>query len=340
MMRKTALFTMACLAASLVSGITYAGTLTDVKARGKLNCGVSTGNTGLSAPDAKGGWQGLDVAMCRAVAAAALGDANAVNFVPTTGQTRFTALASGEVDLLVRNSSWTFTRDVDLKLTFAGINYYDGQGFLVRKSLGVNSIKNLDGASICVQTGSTHELNLAEYARSHGIKYEPVPIDSTAEGEQKYLAGACDVFTNDVSGLAASKASFAAPNEHMVLKELISKEPLGPMVRQGDDQWADLVRWTLNALVAAEELGVTSANVAKMSSESSNPEINRLLGSEGNYGQQLGLDARWASRAIAAVGNYGEIFDNSLGKNTPIGLDRGLNAQWNQGGLLYAEPFR
>lgn len=340
MMRKSALVSMACLAASLLSGMTFAGTLKDVQARGKLNCGVSTGNTGLSAPDAKGAWQGLDVAMCRAVAAAVLGDPGKVNFVPTTGQTRFTALASGEVDLLVRNSSWTFTRDVDLKLTFAGINYYDGQGFLVHKNLGASSVKELDGASICVQTGSTHELNLAEYARNHGIKYEPVPIDSTAEGEQKYLAGACDVFTNDVSGLAASKASFATPDEHMVLKELISKEPLGPMVRQGDDQWADVVRWTLNALVTAEELGVDSANLAKMTSGSNNPEINRLLGSEGNYGEQLGLDARWASRAIAAGGNYGEIFDNSLGKNTPIGLERGLNAQWNQGGLLYAEPFR
>ncbi len=340
MMTKSPLVPLVCLAAALVSGFASAGTLKDVQARGKLNCGVSTGNTGLSAPDAKGAWQGLDVAMCRAVAAAVLGNANAVNFVPTTGQTRFTALASGEVDLLIRNSSWTFTRDVDLKLTFAGINYYDGQGFLVRKSLGAKSVKDLDGASICVQTGSTHELNLAEYSRNHGMKYEPVPIDSTAEGEQKYLAGACDVFTNDVSGLAASKASFANSDEHMVLGELISKEPLGPMVRQGDDQWADVVRWTLNALVAAEELGVTSGNLAQMASGSGNPEINRLLGKEGNFGQQLGLDDKWASRAIAAGGNYGEIFDNSLGKHTPIGLERGLNAQWNQGGLLYAEPFR
>jgi general L-amino acid transport system substrate-binding protein len=339
-MKKTVFVTMACLTASLITGVTYAATLKDVQTRGKLNCGVSTGNTGLSAPDAKGVWQGLDVAMCRAVAAAVLGDGNAVSFVPTTGQTRFTALASGEVDLLVRNSSWTFTRDVDLKLTFAGINYYDGQGFMVNKSMGAKSVKDLDGASICVQTGSTHELNLAEYSRNHGIKYQPVPIETTADGEQKYLAGACDVFTNDVSGLAASKASFAHPQEHEVLKELISKEPLGPMVRHGDDQWADVVRWTLNALINAEELGISSANVTKMSAGTNNPEVNRLLGGEGNYGQQLGLDANWASRAIATVGNYGEIFDNSLGKNTPIGLERGLNAQWNQGGLLYAEPFR
>ncbi|WP_320110012.1 amino acid ABC transporter substrate-binding protein [Pseudomonas sp. B21-056] len=339
-MKKLVLAPMVCLAASLVCGMAFAGTVKDVQARGKLNCGVSTGNTGLSAPDAKGAWQGLDVALCRAVAAAVLKDANAVSFVPTTGQTRFTALASGEVDVLIRNSSWTFTRDVDLKLTFAGINYYDGQGFLVRKALGAKEVKDLNGASICVQTGSTHELNLAEYSRKHGIKYEPVPIESTAEGEQKYLAGACDVFTNDVSGLAASKASFASKDEHMVLKELISKEPLGPMVRQGDDQWADVVRWTLNALVAAEELGVTSENVSKLSSGSDNPEINRLLGTEGNFGEQLGLDNQWASRAIAASGNYAQIFDNSLGKNTPIGLERGLNAQWNQGGLLYAEPFR
>jgi general L-amino acid transport system substrate-binding protein len=326
--------------ALLTTQVSWAATLQDVKARGKLNCGVSTGNTGLSAPDAKGVWQGLDVAMCRAVAAAVLGDPQAINFVPTTGQTRFTALASGEVDVLVRNSSWTFTRDADLKLTFAGINYYDGQGFLVRKSLGVDQIRELDGASVCVQTGSTHEVNIAEYFRTHGMSYQSVPIDSTAEGEQKYLAGACDVFTNDVSGLAASRASFSAPGEHLILTELISKEPLGPMVRQGDDQWADIVRWTLNALIAAEELDITAANLDKLAQGTSNPDINRLLGSDGNLGAQLGLGKDWAKQAIAAGGNYGEIFDVTLGKNTPIGLQRGLSALWNQGGLLYAPPFQ
>jgi general L-amino acid transport system substrate-binding protein len=339
-MKKSVVLSTTVLAAVLAAGTAFGSTLSDVKAKGKLNCGVSTGNTGLSAPDAKGVWQGLDVAMCRAVAAAVLGDGNKVNFVPTTGQTRFTALASGEVDLLVRNSSWTFTRDVDLKLTFAGINYYDGQGFMVRKSLGAKALKDLNGASICVQTGSTHELNLAEYARNHQMQYEPVPIDSTAEGEQKYLAGACDVFTNDVSGLAASRASFATPADHEILGELISKEPLGPMVRQGDDQWADIVHWTLNALIAAEELGVTAGNIEQKAQPGANPEINRLLGSEGDLGSQLGLDKQWAKRAIAAGGNYGEIFDKTVGKGTPIGLERGPNAQWNQGGLMYAEPFR
>ncbi|HGM8359626.1 amino acid ABC transporter substrate-binding protein [Pseudomonas aeruginosa] len=338
---KKSMFLIGSLAiALLTSQSTWATTLQDVKARGKLNCGVSTGNTGLSAPDANGVWKGLDVAVCRAVAAAVLGDPKAVNFVPTTGQTRFTALASGEVDVLARNSSWTFTRDVDLKLTFAGINYYDGQGFLVKKSLGVKSVKDLSGASVCVQTGSTHEVNLAEYFRNNGMTYESVPIDSTAEGEQKYLAGACDVFTNDVSGLAASRASFATPSDHDILPELISKEPLGPMVRQGDDQWADIVRWTLNALIEAEELGVTSANLNQMAAGTKNPDINRLLGNDGNLGTQLGLSKDWAKQAIAAGGNYGEIFDSTLGKNTPIGLERGLSALWNKGGLLYTPPFQ
>ncbi|HHH9650078.1 TPA: amino acid ABC transporter substrate-binding protein [Pseudomonas aeruginosa] len=338
---KKSMFLIGSLAiAVLTSQTTWATTLQDVKARGKLNCGVSTGNTGLSAPDANGVWKGLDVAVCRAVAAAVLGDPKAVNFVPTTGQTRFTALASGEVDVLARNSSWTFTRDADLKLTFAGINYYDGQGFLVKKSLGVKSVKDLSGASVCVQTGSTHEVNLAEYFRNNGMTYESVPIDSTAEGEQKYLAGACDVFTNDVSGLAASRASFATPGDHAILPELISKEPLGPMVRQGDDQWADIVRWTLNALIEAEELGITSANLNQMAAGTQNPDINRLLGTDGNLGAQLGLSKDWAKQAIAAGGNYGEIFDSTLGKNTPIGLERGLSALWNKGGLLYAPPFQ
>ncbi|MCG6902873.1 MAG: amino acid ABC transporter substrate-binding protein [Rhodobacter sp.] len=327
--------------AGLGVGAAHAATVDDVKARGKLNCGVTTGLVGFAAPDANGNWEGFDVGVCRAVAAAVLGDPMAVEFVPTTGKTRFTALASGEIDMLARNTTWTFSRDVDLKFTFVGVNYYDGQGFLVPKALGVTSAKDLDGATVCIQTGTTTELNLADFFRANNISYEPVPIETNAEGQQQYLAGACDTYTTDASGLAATRATFEAPNEHVLLPEIISKEPLGPLVRHGDDQWADVVRWTLNALITAEELGVTSANVGEMSMEAGgNPEINRLLGTEGNLGEMLGLSADWAKNAIAAGGNYGELFEKNIGENTPIGLARGLNAQWTEGGLIYSPPFR
>lgn len=338
-MRKSVL--LATLAAgTLAGGMASAQTLANVQAAGELNCGVSTGVNGFSAPDANGVWQGFDVAVCRAVAAAVLSDPNAVNFVPTTGQTRFTALASGEVDLLPRNTTWTFSRDVDLSLTFIGTNYYDGQGFMVSRELGVSSATELDGATVCIQTGTTTELNLADYFRVNNLSYEPVPIETNAEAQQQYLAGACDVYTTDVSGLAATRSSFENPGDHVILPEVISKEPLGPVVRQGDDQWADITRWTLFALIAAEEYGVTSANLAQLAEGTNNPEINRLLGTEGNLGAMFGLDAEWAVRAIAAGGNYGEIFAATIGEQTPIGLARGLNAQWTQGGLLYAPPFR
>ena len=326
--------------AALVAGYASATTLEDVRARGSLNCGVSTGVNGFSAPDANGVWQGFDVAICRAVAAAVLSDPMAVNFVPTTGQTRFTALASGEIDILARNTTWTFSRDTDLGFTFVGVNYYDGQGFMVNRALGVSSATELDGATVCIQTGTTTELNLADYFRVNNMTYEPVPIETNAEAQQQYLAGACDVYTTDASGLAATRASFEAPGDHVILPEIISKEPLGPLVRQGDDQWADIARWALNALVAAEELGVTSANLEQMAAGTNNPEINRLLGTEGDLGAMIGLDADWAQRAIAAGGNYGEIFAANIGEATPIGLARGLNAQWTQGGLLYSPPFR
>jgi general L-amino acid transport system substrate-binding protein len=313
----------------------------DVKARGKLNCGVTTGLVGFAAPDANGEWQGFDVGVCRAVAAAVLGDPKAVEFVPTTGKTRFTALASGEIDMLARNTTWTFSRDVDLKFEFTGINYYDGQGFMVPKDLGVGSAKDLDGATVCIQTGTTTELNLADFFRSNNISYEPVPIETNAEAQQQYLAGACDVYTTDASGLAATRATFEDPSAHVVLPEIVSKEPLGPLVRHGDNDWGDVVRWSLNALIAAEELGVTSANIAELSSApTNNPEVNRLLGTEGNLGEMLGLDAEWAKRAIMAGGNYGELFEKNIGENTPIGLARGLNAQWKNGGLIYTPPFR
>ncbi|WP_306047301.1 amino acid ABC transporter substrate-binding protein [Nioella sp. MMSF_3534] len=326
--------------AGLAAGAVSAQTLDEVRARGALNCGVTTGLVGFAAPDANGEWEGFDVGVCRAVAAAVLGDSTAVNFVPTTGQTRFTALASGEIDMLARNTTWTFSRDVDLRFEFTGINYYDGQGFMVPRELGVSSAMELDGATVCIQTGTTTELNLADFFASNNMSYEPVPIETNAEAQQQYLAGACDVYTTDASGLAATRATFEDPSAHVVLPEIISKEPLGPLVRHGDNEWGDIVRWTLNALIAAEELGVTSANVAELAAGTENPEINRLLGSEGDLGGMLGLSSDWAANAISSVGNYGELFEGNIGENTPIGLARGLNAQWTDGGLLYSPPFR
>ncbi|MEM7399653.1 MAG: amino acid ABC transporter substrate-binding protein [Pseudomonadota bacterium] len=326
--------------AGLAAGVAGATTLEDVQARGVLNCGVSTGVPGFAEPDANGVWAGFDVAVCRAVAAAVLGDGNAVEFVPTTGKTRFTALAAGEIDMLARNTTWTFSRDVDLGFEFTGVNYYDGQGFMVPASLGVSSAKELDGATVCIQTGTTTELNLADFFRVNNISYEPVPIETGSEAVQLFLAGSCDVYTTDRSALAAQRANFPAPNDFVVLPEVVSKEPLGPLVRHGDNQWGDIVRWTLNALITAEELGVTSDNIASLAGGSDNPEINRLLGTEGTLGAMLGLDADWAMKALMVEGNYGEIFANNIGESTNIGLARGLNAQWTDGGLIYSPPFR
>lgn len=326
--------------AALAAGLTHAATLDEVKARGSLNCGVSTGVNGFSAPDAQGVWQGFDVALCRAIAAAVLKDPMKVNFVSTTGQTRFTALASGEVDVLARNSTWTLSRDADLKFTFLGVNYYDGQGFMVKKDLGVTSAKELEGATVCIQTGTTTELNLADFFKANSLTYEPVPVETNAEAQQQYLAGACDVYTTDASGLAATRGGFADAANHIILPEIISKEPLGPLVRQGDEQWSDIGRWVLNALIGAEEYGVTTATIDEMAKGTQNPEINRLLGVEGELGKMLGLDNDWAIHAIKAGGNYGELFEATIGEKTPIGLARGLNAQWTSGGLLYAPPFR
>jgi general L-amino acid transport system substrate-binding protein len=338
---KKSVFIGTLAAASVTAGLAAAGTLDDVKAAGELKCGVTTGLVGFAAADANGVWNGFDVSVCRAVAAAVLGDGNKVKFVPTTGKTRFTALASGEVDLLARNTTWTFSRDVDLKFDFVGVNYYDGQGFMVPKALGVGSAKELDGATVCIQTGTTTELNLADFFRANNISYEPVPIETNSEAQAQYLAGACDVYTTDASGLAATRATFEAPGDHIVLPEIISKEPLGPLVRHGDNQWGDVAMWTLNALITAEELGVTSANVESLGAEAgANPEVNRLLGTEGDLGAMLGLDKDWAKRAIAVAGNYGEIFEKNIGEATPVGIARGLNAQWTDGGLLYSPPFR
>ena len=337
---KKSVFFGALTVAGLAASASAAATLDDVKERGKLNCGVTTGLAGFAAPNANGEWEGFDVAVCRAVAAAVLGDPNAVEFIPTTGKTRFTALASGEIDFLARNTTWTFSRDTDLKFDFIGINYYDGQGFMVPKSLGVSSAKDLDGATVCIQTGTTTELNLADFFRKNNISYEPVPVETNAEGQQQYLAGACDTYTTDASGLAATRATFENPDEHVILPEIVSKEPLGPLVRHGDNEWGDITRWVLNALIAAEEMGITSANIDEMSSNTNNPEVARILGTEGTLGEMIGLDAEFAKRAIMAEGNYGEIFAKNIGEETPIGLARGLNAQWTDGGLLYSPPFR
>ena len=337
---KKSVFLGTLVATSLLAGFASASTLDDVKARGELICGSNTGLTGFGAPDATGQYMGFDADLCKAVAAAVLGDASKVKYVPTTGETRFTALASGEVDMLVRNSTWTFSRDNDLKLDFVAVNYYDGQGFMVRKDLGVSSAKELDGATICIQTGTTTELNLADFFKTNNINYAPVTIQDDAEGQRQFLAGACDAYTTDASGLAALRATLPSPADYVVLPEIISKEPLGPVVRHGDNQWGDIVRWTYYALVAAEEKGITKANIEEVAASTNDPEVKRMLGLEGDLGAMMGLDKEWAKRAIAANGNYGEIFEANIGASTPIGLARGLNAQWTQGGLQYAPPFR
>ena len=337
-MNKSVLFG-AMTAAGLVAGAASAATLEDVQARGTLNCGVTTGLVGFAAPNANGVWEGFDVGVCRAVAAAVLGDPMAVNFVPTTAKERFTKLSSGEGDMLARNTTWTLSRDTELGLEFTGVNYYDGQGFMVPKDLGVSSALDMSGATVCVQTGTTTELNLADYFRANNMELNTVVGEKNDELRAMYEAGQCDAYTTDASGLAAERAVLADPKAHIILPEIISKEPLGPAVRHGDAQWGDIVRWTLNAMVAAEEYGVTQENVDQMMS-SENPEIRRLLGVEGEMGAKLGLDNDWAVRVIKAVGNYGESFERNVGVDTPLGLERGLNAQWKDGGLMYSPPVR
>ena len=315
----------------------HAQTFAAVQAAGELKCGINTGLPGFAYTDDDGNWTGFDVAYCRALAAAVLGDADAVAYVNLTGRTRFPALQAGEIDVLSRNTTWTFSRDVDLGFTFIGVNYYDGQGFMGRRSLGVMNATELDGASVCIQTGTTTELNLADFFRTNGMEYEPVPIETNAEARAAYEEERCDVYTTDASGIAATRSTFDNPDAHVIYPEIVSKEPLGPLVQQGDDQWADIARWVLNALIIAEELGVTQDNVMSMAGGTDHPEINRMLGSEGSYGEMLGLDAQWAVRAIAAEGNYAEIFERYL---SPLTLQRGLNALYRDGGILYAPPFR
>ena len=316
-----------------------ASTLDDVKRAGVVKCGVSQGLPGFSNPDDKGKWAGIDVDYCRALAAAIFGDPSKVKFVPLSAKVRFTALQSGEVDVLSRNTTWTFTRDTALGLDFVGVLYYDGQGFMVRKKLGVKNAKQLSGAAVCTNTGTTTELNVADYFRSHGMKYKVVAFEKADEVVAAYDSGRCDVYTTDRSGIAAQRTKLKNPKAHLILPEIISKEPLGPVVRHGDNQWGDIARWTLNAMIIAEELGVNSKNVDKMKS-SKNPEIRRLLGVEGDTGKKLGLETNWAYNAIKMVGNYAEIYDRNVGPKTPLGLSRGLNRLWNKGGILYAPPMR
>ena len=340
-MRSKMMLVIAAIALAFATiGNTQAGTLEDVQARGTLNCVVSTGIAGFAYPDDAGEWHGFDIDFCRATAAAVLGDPSAIKAVTATGKTRFTKLNAAEGDVLWRNTTVTFSRDVGVKLRFHGINYYDGQGFMVRKDLGVSSATELDGASICIQTGTTTELNLADYFHSNDMKYEAVTIETNDEARQNYTAGRCDVYTTDASGLAATRSTFTDPENHAILPEIISKEPLGPATRHGDDQWSDIVSWVLNATITAEEKGITMANVDDMKTSSKDPEALRLLGVEGNQGAELGLSVDWAYNIIKSVGNYGEIFERNIGMNTPIGLARGLNALWTEGGLQYSPPFR
>ena len=338
-MKALAKIALAFVAVGAFAVSANAGTLEDVKSRGVLRCVVSTGIAGFAAPDENGVWRGFEVEFCRATAAAVLGDATKIKAVTSTGKTRFTLLNAGEGDVLWRNTTITFSRDVGVKLRFHGINYYDGQGFMVNKNLGVSSAKDLDGASVCIQTGTTTELNLADYFHANSMKYEAVTIETNDEARQNYLSGRCDVYTTDASGLAATRSTFPDPGNHIVLPEIISKEPLGPATRHGDDQWSDIITWVLNATVTAEEKGITAANVDSMKN-SKDPEVLRLLGVEGNQGAELGLRKDWAYQIIKQIGNYGEIFERNIGVNTPIGLKRGQNALWTNGGLQYSPPFR
>ncbi|HEX6980933.1 MAG TPA: amino acid ABC transporter substrate-binding protein [Alphaproteobacteria bacterium] len=312
-------------------------TLDAVKSKGFLQCGVNTGLPGFSAPDSQGVWRGLDVDLCRAVAAAVLGDANKVRFTPLTAQQRFTALQSGEVDILSRNTTWTMSRDASLGIDFVGVNFYDGQGFMVPRKLGVKSAKELNGASVCVQPGTTTELNLTDYFRANNMQFTPVVIEKLEEVTGAYFAGRCDVYTTDVSGLASTRMAQAPnPNDHVILPEVISKEPLGPSVRQGDDRWADIVKWSFYAMLEAEELGLTSKNIDEHMN-SQNPAIQRFVGATGDFGKMLGIDNKWAYNIIKQVGNYAESYERNI---APLGIERGINKLWKDGGLMYPMPIR
>lgn len=335
---------LAVAAAALLgfSGPAFAGaTLDAVKERDAVRCGVNSGLAGFSIADSQGKWTGLDVDFCRAIAAAVVEDAEKVEWVPLSAQQRFTALQSGEVDVLSRNTTWTLTRDASLGLHFTVITFYDGQGFMVPANLGVDSAKDLSGAEVCVQSGTTTELNLADYFRANEMEFKPVVFESFEESKTAFFNGRCQVYTTDRSGLASLRASDAPnPKDYVILPEAISKEPLGPAVRRGDDEWFAIVKWVIYATIEAEEYGVTQANIDEMKANSENPVVQRLLGVSGEMGQLLGLDNEWAYRVIKQVGNYGEIYERHIGPDTPIGLDRGMNDLWTRGGLMYAMPIR
>jgi general L-amino acid transport system substrate-binding protein len=316
-----------------------AQTLNTVKQRGSLICGVTQGLPGFSSPDDRGNWTGLDVDLCRAISVAIFNDPNKVKFTPLSTKDRFTALQSGEIDVLARNSTWTLARDTSLGLNFAAVNYYDGQGFIVRKSLKINSALELNGASVCTQTGTTTELNLADYFRANKMKYEVLALATADETIKAYDGGRCDVFTTDVSQLYAEKLKLTNANDHIILPEVISKEPLGPVVRHGDDQWFDIVKWVHFAMINAEELGVSSKTIDE-ALKSDKPDVKRLVGTEGNYGEQLGLTKDWVVRIVKAVGNYGEVFERNVGSGSKLGIARGLNNLWTKGGIQYAPPIR
>ncbi len=330
---------IALVAAAFFTTSVQAETLEEVRSRGELRCGVNIGLAGFSAPDDKGEWRGLDVDFCRAIASAIFNDPTKVRFVPLSAKERFTALQSGEIDLLSRNTTWTMSRDTEQGLNFVGVTYYDGQGFLVKKSLGITSVAQLAGASICMQTGTTNELNVADYFRTRGLSYNPVVYEKNEEAINAYNLGRCDAYTTDSSGLYAQRIKLTDPDANVVLPEVISKEPLGPVVRQGDEQWSNLVQWTLFAWLNAEELGVAQASAEEMLKDA-NPEIRRLLGVEGDFGKGIGLENDWAYQIIKNVGNYGESFERNLGKGSRLRIARGLNRLWTKGGLHYAPPIR
>jgi len=334
---KTASLSVAALA--LASSVVSADTLDNVKAKGTLSCGVSTGIAGFSATDSNGQWKGLDVDMCKAVASAVFGDASKVKYVPLTAKERFTALQSGEIDMLSRSTTWTNTRDTSLGLNFAGVNYYDGQGFLVSKSIGVKSALELDGATVCIQAGTTTELNLTDYFKANKMTYKPITYDTSGQTIEGFKSGRCDVVTSDASQLYGLVLKVKDPSSVEVLPEIISKEPLGPVVRQGDDKWFNIVKWTHIAMLNAEEFGITQANVDSML-KSKNPGIKRILGESGEAGKNLGLDAKWAYNIIKNVGNYGESFEKNVGTGSPLKIARGLNNLWTKGGLQYGAPIR
>jgi general L-amino acid transport system substrate-binding protein len=338
-MKRVSLVLTLAVAAGLSVQAASAQTLKTVKDRGMLSCGVSQGLPGFSSPDDKGAWTGLDVDICRAIAAAIFNDATKIKFIPLSAKDRFTALQSGEIDVLSRNTTWTLSRDTSLGANFTGVTYYDGQGFMVKKALKVNSALELNSASVCVQQGTTTEQNLADYFKGNNMKYEVIAFGTNDEAVKAYESGRCDVFTTDVSGLYADRLKLANAADHVVLPEVISKEPLGPMVRHGDDQWADIVKWALYAMVTAEELGITQKNVDEMA-KSDKPEMKRVFGTDGNLGEQLGLTKDWVSRIVKAVGNYGESFERNVGAGSKLGIARGLNQLWTKGGIQYAPPIR